>query len=71
MARLYRFMVEMEVRDDDQTDPELMATILADVLNCKDGAAMDWQQAHDDMEPEYRPTFGVERWPIDGDPRRV
>lgn len=60
MSRKHRFIVTMEVPDDGQTDPEDMASILEDVLNCRAGACADWQQGRLDMMPEYRPIIQVD-----------
>jgi hypothetical protein len=60
MPRRYRFVIDMTVQNDDQTDPEDMQEIIEDVLNCKQDATARWQETHDEIEPESRAKFGVQ-----------
>jgi hypothetical protein len=60
MPRIANFLVTMQMRDDDQTDSVEMAGFIADVLNCKNDNTMSWQEATEQMRPDYRPLFTVE-----------
>lgn len=59
MSRRYRFSVEMELADDDQTDPEEVGKLVEDVLNGKYMTA--YRNAIAETLPEYRPKWTVAR----------